>query len=65
MISEHEIKAKDFCSSLPAIIGKLDMVYCYDETGLEYELSRDDILDQAIKELRIINDALYGKGGVK
>ena len=64
MVSEHEIETKDFSCSLPIIIGKLEAALeLHGFKELEKDLALYDLIEQSAKELRIIDDVLYRKGG--
>jgi hypothetical protein len=66
MISEFDIKTKDFSISLPMVIQKIEIV-----SDLIIEVSCGDkeprlnafatILEGAVEELKVINKAFYGK----
>jgi len=62
MISEDEIKRKDFSFAIAAIVGKLDIVSYLNEMDGATGLTMLDILESSIEELKLINETLYGYG---
>jgi hypothetical protein len=67
MISEKNIKEKEFSWPLVSIIGRIYIIQCWKHELLEdgdeikeLDFSIDDILEEIIEDLRIIKNTLYG-----